>query len=36
VYQYIRGARTVEERALIEFLDNFFPDRRKRRRGGWK
>jgi DNA topoisomerase-1 len=31
-----RAARTVEERALIEFLDNFFPDRRKRRRGGWK
>lgn len=27
-----RGAHTPEERALIEFLDNHFPDRRKRRR----
>jgi len=27
-----RGAHTAEERALIEFLDDHFPDRRKRRR----
>jgi DNA topoisomerase I len=27
-----RGARTPEERALIRFLDEYFPDRRQRRR----
>ncbi len=27
-----RGSRTPEERALIQFLDEYFPDRRQRRR----
>lgn len=29
-----RGSRTPEERALIQFLDEYFPDRRQRRRTG--
>jgi len=29
-----RGLRTPEERALIQFLDEYFPDRRQRRRIG--
>jgi len=29
-----RGTRTPEERALIQFLDEHFPDRRQRRRAG--
>lgn len=32
--RHARGARTGEERALIEFLDEYFPDRRQRRRAG--